>query len=199
MKKKMATATLAVVCLALGAGASFAHKKEKKTSEEGPVKERFAATLSPPPMSMNASVTIVVKDYTTDAEMKDYSTVYLRGGDGALQRALDKAIGYFTIGGSTGFSFVLVRSISNGSSRTEFMIGIGNPNLLTPSADLRHSHFINQEYPYSLISLQLDANGNGSGVLYQYAKLQFDARGAPHVIPMEQSPLKLVDVHPMKH
>ena len=198
MKKKMAATTLAAVCLALGAGASFASKKEKKPSAEPPAKEQFTATVSPPPMNINDTATIVVIDYTTDAEMKDYGAAYLQGADGAVRAKFRKgSMGYFAFG-SFSFTFVLVRSIPNGSSRTEFMIGFA------PQAGLQGSNtvFWNQrfypDYPYDVINIQLDSNGNGRGVLYQSVKLQFDAQGTPHVTPRERYPVELLDVHPVK-
>ena len=201
MKKKTALAMLAAVCLTLGADASFAGKKEKKSSAERPVKEQFTATLSPPPANQNGTATIVVVDYTTDAEMKDYSTAYLQGGDGALRAAFHKGMGDFTVGGG-GITFVVVRSIPNGSSRTEFIIGIAPLAPLAPlegQTGVTGLHRLREDYPYSLINMQLDGNGNGSGVLYQFVKLQFDAHGSPHVIPpVEQFPVKLVDVHLVK-
>lgn len=201
MKEKTALAVLVVVSLTLGAGASYASKKEKKSSAERPVKEQFTATLSPPPANQNATATLVVVDYTTDAEMKDYAAAYLQGGNGALHAAFHKGMGYFTVGGGA-FGFVVVRSIPNVSSRTEFMIGIAPLEPLAPlegSTEIFSIYRLHEGYPYSLINLQLDGNGNGSGALYQFVRLQFDAQGSPHVIPAERFPVKLVDVHLVKN
>ena len=199
VNKKMAAATLAAVWLALGAGASFASKKEKKSSAELPAKEQYTATLSPAPKNIIATVTIIVTDYTTDAEIKDIGAAYQQGGDGALRGWFHKGMGYITTGGNGSFGFFLVRSIHNGSSRTEFMIGIAPLAPLEGYASPFDLHRLHEDYPYSLINLQLDGNGNGSGVWYQFVKLQFDAQGSPHVTPADRFPVKLIDVHQVKN
>ena len=188
MKKKIAIATLAVVFMTVGVGVIFARKKEKKTVEERPAKERFTATLVPAPKYADPVATIVVMDYTTDEDMKEYSVAYLNGGDGALQQALHKGMGYFNMGGNLAFGFVLARSITNGSSRTEFLIGIPPP-----------SYLVNEWRLYIPINMQLDGKGNGSGVFYEAVKLQFDAQGNLHVIPRQEFPHKLINIHPMKN
>jgi hypothetical protein len=198
MKKKTAFAMLGALCLTLGAGASFASKKEKKPSAELPAKEQYTATLSPAPKNIIATVTIIVTDYTTDAEIKDIGAAYQQGGNGALRGWFHKGMGYITTGGGGSFSFFLVRSVPNGSSRTEFMIGIAPLAPLEGYASPFDLHRLHEDYPYSLINLQLDGNGNGSGVWYQFVKLQFDAQGNSHVTPADRFPVKLVDVHLVK-
>ena len=197
MKKKTALAILVAACVTFGAGASFASKKEKKSSPEPPAKEQFTATLSPPPKDSIATVAIVVVDYTTDSEIKDLAAAYQQGGNGALRGWFHKGMGYITTGGGGSFSFFLVRSIPNGSSRTEFMIGMAPIVPLEGYSSPFNLHRLHEDYPYSLINMQLDGNGNGSGVWYQFVKLQFDAQGNSHVTPADRFPVKLVDVHPV--
>lgn len=192
MKRPMTIAAITVACLMLGAGVSFAGKKHSKhnSAKDKNAKEYFEATLGG-----GNSVEIAVESYTTNADMQNFATLYNQGGGKALKKALRKTEkGYFRIRGQNN-PLAIISSTPPGPSRHLNMIAI-TPGVFSARYAGDDSVRL-ADYPYTLIELDVNAQGKGRGVMYEFVDLSFDKEGRVHVHPMDGQGVRanLMGVH----
>jgi len=193
MKKRIIVAAIAAICLILSAGASFAGKKHSKdkSAKDKDVKEYFVAALGG-----GNSVDIAIEGYTTNGDMQNFASLYNQGGEKALKKALRKAqMGYFKIGGGQNMPLAIIESTPPGPARRLNMIAIA-PAVFTAryAGDLSARL---SDYPYTLIELEVNSQGKGRGIMYEFVNLTFDQQGRVHVHPMGGQGLRagLMGVH----
>ncbi|MEJ2007398.1 MAG: hypothetical protein P8Z30_04440 [Acidobacteriota bacterium] len=180
MKRRMTVAAFVVTCLITGAGSSFAGRKHSKEepARNKAVKEYFVAA-----MGGGNSVDIAIEDYTTKADMQNLATLYDQGGGKALKKALRKTEkGYFKISGGQTMPLAIIQSTPPGPVRHVNMIGI-TPAVFSARYSGDYSVRLN-DYPYTLIELEVNAQGKGRGVMYEFVDLTFDKQGRIHVHPL---------------
>jgi hypothetical protein len=140
----------------------------------------------------SSGVTIYLTGFTSDQDIQEYAATLKSKGQDGLVSALEKAqdLGRVAPTGSvgTGFRIARVQTDKNGGVRivmaTNRPISFGELSNSTRSRD----------YPIGIVILNLDKDGNGSGLLSVACKVKFNKKGELEVEHYGQKPLRLANV-----
>jgi len=190
MKRPLIQATLCVTSLVLGLGAAPAKKKAEK-----PVQERFEATFSPPLIQASSNVNVGIRELTTDQELLDLAQTFARGGKRALGNALSKVKkGDLSVADLEALPVEIIESRSAGNGRTLTIVAErGQANW-----GMQSSGSLDADYPYTCVQLEVDEQGNGKGIVIQFAKVTFNPQGRMVIENFGRQPFRLVNVHLQK-
>jgi hypothetical protein len=188
MKRRAILAILGVTCAVLVAGWSFGIKENEKSFQE-----RFEAVMSPS-LSANDRVSVAIREFSSDQELKELAQTFAKGGEGALQKALGKINkGRFRIGDEGTMPLLIITSEQAGPLRRLNLIGKA-PSIpvqgFAGSISTQH-----QGFPYTFIQLEVDERGNGRGALILYVNLTFNSQGRMAIKPMDRQGVQLGNVH----
>jgi len=140
-----------------------------------------------------ASIDIYIDKYTTDDETIALATLLAEKGKDALRREMEKKdVGRISISSQAGIPIAVARSLKNGKGRIIRIFIARNVGFLERSNMTR-----SQDYPFSIIQLQVDEKGQGDGIAIAAAKMVFDAKAKQFVVEslgQGTSNLKLVNV-----
>ena len=158
-------------------------------------KERFNCNLA----LMNGPVrvgttffTVLIDDYTSDAEAQELRDLLKAKGAAAVQALIrDKELGaMFTTGSlATPLCFIRQFPLENGKGRR--IVGIAS----------RRTRFGEHwygaqslDYPWSMVEFTVDENGKGSGLLYELAMFGYDEKGKLVITSGTVAPSKLFNI-----
>jgi hypothetical protein len=206
MKKQIISTAVLVTLLLLG----FSTGDAKKKPEE-PVRESFVANIEGFPGS--PSLTVAIQDFSTDDEMRELAQSFARGGVDALRNAMGNSRkGYFKLGSSETTRLRIIQAQPVGVGRRLLLVGEA-PRAFFPGGTAQDAgpaprlvEVGHGGYNYSAIQLEVDAQGNGKGIMYSSCKVGFNKQGQLAITPMEASspltvvqaahqPYQLVNVH----
>ncbi len=137
-------------------------------------------------------VFVTIRNWTSDAEAKALGTTLKTQGVDATKKAIEKLnLGYIAVVGSFGWPINVAKSYPgpNGGQRivvvTDRPIGFVEAEVSGASMD----------YPFGLVELNVDANGNGSGTIIGMCRITIDpATGKIDVDPFRTGSNSLVNV-----
>jgi hypothetical protein len=186
MRRLTTFLVLGVVCGILVAGSAWGRKKK---AEEGPVLERFEATIAGGGAD---TLEVSIQTYSTPDEMQSLAQTYARGGESALADALHKTKdGYFHEEHGDTMPLKVVEQTSEGGGRRLSIIGEAPTGFeYSRAGSIGQNPFGgtvmvgHRGYEYTAIQLDVDAQGNGTGMIVFYCKLAFNKDGHIAVQPM---------------
>lgn len=178
----IATAASAVVALTMG-GAVGTDAVQAQTTGEKLEITAFAVNMSNIGTGANAVVQIRLDGWSTDKEREHLITTFLEKGDDALLRELQKArvVGRWNVPGYMGPDIHQLRlgHDIHFSRQAPLPDGGRQINLMTD----RYIGFVearNQprvyDYPFTLIEIRVDKNGEGEGKMAVATKISFDKK-----------------------
>jgi hypothetical protein len=140
----------------------------------------------------SSGVTIYLTGFTSDQDIQEYAATLKSKGQDGLVSALEKAqdVGRVAPTGSvgTGFRIVRVHPDKNGGVRitmaTNRPISFGELFNNTRSRD----------YPIGIVILNVDKDGNGSGLLSTACKVKFSKKGDLEIEHYGQKPWRLTNL-----
>jgi hypothetical protein len=121
----------------------------------------------------NKPFTLTIDSYATDQDILGFAKVLQESGNSGLREVLwRKHAGTLSVAGGLGYevSFAVVRDSAEGRIVRVFV----NRPLSEPSVayNTRASH-----YPFSIVELYLDGNGQGDGSFIDAGRLSYTERG----------------------
>lgn len=158
-------------------------------------KERFNCNLA----LMNGPVrvgttffTVLIDDYTSDAEAQELRDLLKAKGAAAVQALIrDKELGaMFTTGSlATPLCFIRQFPLENGKGRRIVGIASRRTRFGEHWYDTR-----SLDYPWSMVDFTIDENGKGKGVLYETARFEYDEKGKLLISSQGTQPTRLLNV-----
>ena len=141
-------------------------------------------------------VDIYVTGTTSDQQQQEFvATLKSKGQDGlvsALENAQD--VGRVAPVGSTGTGFRLVRLEPQQDGGTHTVMATNRPI----SFGELYQGTRSRDYPICIVTLNLDNDGNGTGLLYGACKVKLNKKGELEVERYGQKPFRLVNVRRQK-
>lgn len=211
MKRSTIFLTLGVICGILVAGSAWGRKKK---AAKRPVLERFEASITATSgASEPDALDVAIQGYSTPDELHDLAQTYARGGERSLSSALHKTKeGFFREAHGDTMPLKVVEQTSSGGGRRLIIVGEAPTGFRYSGANSAGEHPFggtvmigHRGYEYTAIQLNLDAQGNGNGMIVFYCKLAFNKEGRIVVHPMgafngntSGDVEKLTNVHPVK-
>jgi hypothetical protein len=121
-----------------------------------------------------------IKGWTSEAEAKSLKATLESGGPEAAQKALEKLdLGYISLVGSLGWPINAARAypMANGGQQVVLLTNrpIGFVEGMAQGASLN--------YPFGIISLEVDAKGEGRGSIIGRARITIDDKSVIHIDP----------------
>jgi hypothetical protein len=140
--------------------------------------------------SGTAPVVIHIDHYSEDAQINKLAGILQQKGANALRDALwDQEVGYIRVGGGLGYPIAAARSRpdDNGGQIIRMMIDrpISQREVIDNSRTM--------DYPFAFVEIKLDGKGQGTGELYQAAKVSLNG-DTLKVENYSPQPLKLLAV-----
>jgi hypothetical protein len=156
MRKAMA---LAIVAGFLLTGPAQAQDKK----EEKPKPYRFTAFA----INMNSgpkagTIDITIERLTTDAEREELIAAFVEGGQDMLLKALQKVkprVGYIRTPNSLGYDLQYAYRFVNSDGTSRVIIGTDRPINFWEARNRPRT----MDYPFTIIEMRLDTQGNGEG------------------------------------
>lgn len=162
---------------------------------ERPMQQQFFATVYPQAgmfAGQTTQLNIYIDGYTPDDEAAQLRELLRTKGQDALLNTIEKLKGKGRVGvvGTTGWSVPVIREhpAANGGRRLVFF---GNRPLSFFEA---REQTISTQYPFGLMILNVNANGEGDGLLYPVCKVKFDKQGQLEVENFGIAPARVVNV-----
>ncbi len=162
---------------------------------ELPAHQQFVATVYPQAGVFAGRMTelnIYVDGYTPDDEATQLRELLKTKGPDALLSTIEKLKGKGRVGvvGTTGWSVPIIRQhpTPDGGRRLVFF---GNRPLSFFEA---REQPITTQYPFGLMILNVNAKGEGDGLLYPVCKVKFNKQGELEVENFGIAPAKVVNV-----
>lgn len=174
------------IFLLLAAVAASAHDSPPRSQPQHP--ETFTATAERE--GRTVPMTLIVNRYSTDADQQQMIAALRKGGQSALLGVLDSMHrGRMSFRGNVGREVNYVRSRTTPQGRSLFMISSRVLSFFELSRGERSS-----DYLFSVIRLNLDRNGRGTGTLVPAAKIHFTETDQIRVEPFNVIPVHLMAV-----
>jgi hypothetical protein len=164
----------------------MAHTGSPRPQPQHP--ETFTATAERE--GRTVSMTLIVNQYSTDADQQQMITALRKGGQTALLGVLDSMHrGRMSFRGNVGREVNYVRSRTTPEGRSLFMISSRILSFFELSQGER-----SRDYLFSVVRLNLDRNGRGTGTLVPAAKIHFTEANQIRVEPFNVIPVRLMAV-----
>jgi hypothetical protein len=142
-------------------------------------------------------VDISISRYNTDEDIQKYADLLKELGTDALRRALEKEdVGQLSPTGRVGVSIAIARKLTDGKKTIIPIVTARNLSFL----ELRYSGR-SVDYPYTILQLELDQEGKGTGTAIGAAKIAFNKKKNTYEIESLEhgtSVNKLLNVRLMK-
>jgi len=143
------------------------------------------------------SIDIRINRYNTEADVQKFADLLKELGTDALRRALEKEdVGQLSPTGRVGVPIAIARKLTDGKKTIVRVVTARNLSFV----ELRYSGR-SVDYPYTILQLDLDENGKGTGTAIGAAKIRFNKKANTYEIEsLEQgtSVNKLLNVQLMK-
>ncbi len=140
----------------------------------------------------SSGVTIYLTGFTSDPDIQEYAATLKSKGQDGLVSALEKAqdLGRVAPTGSVGTGFRIARVQADKNGGVRIVLATNRPISFGELANSSRS----RDYPIGIITLDLDKDGNGSGLLAVACKVKFNKKGELEVEHYGQKPLRLTNV-----
>ena len=159
--------TVVALLCAASAGAEKKDKKDKKKVEH------FAATVMGTGGTVGGrsmGVDIRIKEYTSDEEVRRLATILKESGPEALRREMEKLdVGQISPTGRLGTPIAVARSHETENGR---IVNIVTARYLSFLELYRSGR--SRDYPFGIVSMQLNEKEKGLGNVIVAAKIKFD-------------------------
>ncbi len=163
------------VCIAAAALTAALFLLPPIFTQEKPKPEQYSAVWMVTGGARGGSsmpIDIRINRYTTDEEMKKFREILVEGGPERLRRAMEKEdVGQVSPVGRVGTPLAVARKFVNGKKTTIRVATARNMSFL----ELRYSGR-STDYPYTIIELNLDETGKGSGTGIAAAAVRFNKK-----------------------
>jgi len=167
MKQTLLSAMVCLECSLIGAGAVPVKEKSKN-----PRPIRYEAMLSSSSLPRPWLLDLVIEELSTDDEMRDLAQAYAKGGERALDKAMENLNrGYCDLGVTRLPIMVARSSLVEGGRRIDVVL---RWNTLHP---LSRALGGSPEYPYVYLKIQVDEHGKGKGSLTSQSWVRFNGQG----------------------
>ena len=135
-------------------------------------------------------LTLIINSYSTDADRMELAVALKNGGPSKLERVLDSMHrGRVAVPGSVGHEINYIRSHPTPQGRTLILLSTRILGFFELSRGAR-----SRDYPFTVIRLTLDRNGNGAGTMIPAAKIHFTKDNELEVESYDQIPVRLMAV-----
>ena len=142
-------------------------------------------------------IDIRISRYNTEADIEKFAEVLKEGGPDALRRALEKEdVGQLSPTGRLGVAIAIARKLTDGNKTIIRVVTARNLSFV----ELRYSGR-SVDYPFTILQLELDATGKGTGTAIAAAKIRFNKKANTYEIEsLEQGTAvnRLMNVQVMK-
>lgn len=142
------------------------------------------------PRATSARFTIHIDEYTTDEEAMELLQLLADEGPKGLEdamRDLDK--GWIRVGPSLGYPLSVARSFETENGRV-IRVATDRPiQMFEVYRGLR-----SRDYPFGIVEIQLDAEGEGQGQLIAAAEVGFSPEGSLEIESLGTQPFRLLQV-----
>jgi len=168
------------------------------SAQDQPKSETYAITVfgtSGVTAGKSVTGTVIVSDYSTDAEVSELAGVLKAKGQDALASAMSKMKekGRIALTGTVGNQVAVVRQHPTAKGRRIVLVSDRQMSL----PELWNSGR-STSYKFSIVILDLDANGKGDGTVYYAVKLKFNKSGQLELEHYGQSPGRIAQAMLMK-
>lgn len=141
-------------------------------------------------------VNIYLTGLTSDEQRQELlSTLKSKGQDGVVS-ALEKLpdLGRVSPVGSVGSGFRYVRAHKTADGGLQVTMGTNRPISFGELYNFTRS----SQYPIGIVTLSVDKDGNGTGLLYVACKVKFNKKGELEIENFAQKPFRLANVRRQK-
>ncbi len=191
-KRKIGTCAAALAAMLLLCGTA--------SGQEKPKPEFYSAVWAGVGGSLGGStmpINIRINRFNTDEEIKKYAAILAKDGPDRLRRVLeDEDVGQVSPVGRVGTPLAIARKLRKGDKIIVRVATARNMSFV----ELRRSGR-STDYPYTILELVLDENGQGMGTAIGAAKIRFDKKKNTYEIESFQHGTaynKLLNVRLMK-
>jgi hypothetical protein len=182
----MKKTTLTILMLALLTIAAVAQEDEYQ-------KERFTGTLvmtTTRASGANTQVTFNINGLTSNEEIQQYAQALKDGGPAALRKAIEKIeMGSFVPQGFTRAVINIARSFETEEGRVINLVIARRLNWMEAYYNTR-----SRDYDFSIIQLNLDPEGKGTGTMIVGARLKFNENNELVIEQYGTTPLRILNV-----
>ncbi len=142
------------------------------------------------------SLTVFVTGLTSDQERQELAATLKNKGQNGLVSALEKQqdLGRVSPVGSVGSGFRYVRAEKTADGGLHITMATNRPISFGELYNSTRS----RDYPIGIVTLNVDKDGKGSGLLYGACKVKFDKNGQLVVEHYGQKPWRLANVQRQK-
>jgi len=176
----------------------FVYASLSVLAQDKPSPETYAITVfgtSGVTAGKSVTGTVIVEDYSTDAEVSELAGVLKAKGQDGLLSAMGKikAKGRIALTGTVGNHVEVIRQPPTEKGRRIVLVSDRQMSL----PELWNSGR-STDYKFSIVILDLDANGKGGGTVYYAVKLKFNKSGQLELEHYGQSPGRIAQAMLMK-
>ena len=139
---------------------------------------------------------IYITGITSDQQVQEYAATLRSKGQDRLVNALEKAgdVGRVAPVGSVGSSFRIVRIHPQKDGVAHIIMATNRPM----SFGELYQGTRSRDYPIGIVTLDLDKDGNGTGLLHGACKVKFNKKGELEVEHFGQKPFRLANLRRQK-
>ncbi len=120
----------------------------------------------------SVTIDIRINRYDTDDDIKKFADILVEGGPDNLRRALEKEdVGQLSPTGRVGTPIAVARKRVEGNKTIIRVVTARNLSFI----ELRYSGR-SVDYPFTILQLELDQSGKGTGTAIAAAKIRFDKK-----------------------
>lgn len=136
------------------------------------------------------SLTMRVREYTSDEKLRQLAQLLAEGGQDSLQREMeDLRLGTIAPTGRLGSDIAVARRRQTATGTRVLLVTARPMSFLELRAGGR-----SRDYPFSIVRFDLNAEGKGEGQVIAAAKVGFSEEGRLEVESLQQGDLKLSNV-----
>ena len=137
-------------------------------------------------------LTVFITRWTTDQELQPYITTLRESGPNALVKALNKTkdVGRLSPTGFVGSGFRIARFRPTPGGGLHIVMLTDRPISFGEAYNSTRS----KDYPFGIVVLNVDKDGNGTGTLAPICKIKFNKKGELEIEHFGQKPLRLTNV-----
>lgn len=137
-------------------------------------------------------LTVFISRWTTDQELQPYIATLKESGSNALVKALNKTkdVGRLSPTGFVGSGFRIARFRPTPGGGLHIVMVTDRPISFGEAYNSPRS----KDYPFGIVVLDVDKDGNGTGTLAPICKIKFNKKGELEIEHFGQKPLRLTNV-----
>jgi len=181
------------VLLGCAMASSFAQSGDTKALASLP--KQYSATAfgqAGPVAGKSFEITIYITGWTSNDQLSADLSVLKEKGPDALVSAMDKheEVGRLAPTGYTGISLRFAQIKPTGDGGAHMVLATNRPMAFGELYNQTRS----TDYPFTILTLDVDKNGKGTGTLVPVAKVRFDKSGMLEIENFGEQPLRLANV-----